>query len=331
MMDRRAFIAGMAGGLLAVPLAAAAQQAAKMYRVGLITTTTPVATLLSNPGHPLMSFRRELRDRGYIDGHNFTLEVRSLEGRIERSAEIVAELIHLNVDAIVSVSAEITRRAKQVTTTVPIVMAPNRSPVEEGLVASLARPGANITGLTLETGGEQGKRLQLLKEGVPKLRRVAYLGAKAEWNGREGIELRTEARVLGLALLLAEFRPNDYRDAFSVIAAERPDAMIVSTNPHNFTYRGLIAEHAVRNKLPSMFYFRDFVEAGGLMAYGADPRDILRRAAVYVDKILKGAKPGDLPIEQPTKFELVINLTTAKALGLTIPPSLLQRADQVIE
>ncbi len=332
MIVRAAFAVVLLLSLLAAPLAAEAQTAGKVYRVGLISTTTPVATILSDPTHPFNSgFRREMRDRGYMEGQNFILELRSLEGRMEQASEVVAELVRLNVDVIVTVGGEMTRAAKRVTTTVPIVMAPARAPVEAGLVASLARPGGNITGLTLDTGGEQGKRLELLKEGLPKLRRVAYLGAKAEWEGPEGISIRASARALGLALFLAEFRPNDYADAFGLIARERPHAIITSTNAHHYTYRGLIAEFAARNRLPSMSYFRDFVEAGGLMSYGVDLRDIQRRAAIYVDKILKGAKPADLPIEQPTKFELVINRKTAKALRLTIPQSMLNRADEIIQ
>ena len=331
-MDRRSFLGTLTAALLAAPLAAEAQPPPKVYRVGLISTTTPVATIMSDPTHPFNSgFRREMSDRGYVEGQNFILELRSLEGRMEQASEIVAELVGLNVDVIMTVTAEVTRAAKRVTTTVPIVMAPVRAPVEAGLVASLARPGGNITGLTLDTAGEQGKRLELLKHGLPKLRRVSYLGAKADWEGPEGISIRASARALWLTLFLAEFRPNDYTDAFGLIARERPHAIITSTNPHHYNYRGLITEFAASNRLPSMSYSRWFVEAGGPMSYGVDVRDLYRRAATYVDRILKGAKPADLPVEQPTKFELVINLKTAKALGLTISPSVLARADQVIE
>ena len=317
--------------ILASALAAEAQTAGKVYRVGLISTTTPVATIMSDPTHPFNSgFRREMRDRGYVEGQNFILELRSLEGRMERASDVVAELVRLNVDVIATVGAEMTRQAKRVTTTVPIVMS-SRAPVEEGLVASLARPGGNITGLTTDAGGElEGKRLELLRDCLSGLRRVAYLGAKADWEGPGGMSIRASARALGLALFLAEFRPNDYAGAFGLIARERPHAIITSTNAHHYTYRGLIAEFAARNRLPSMSYFRDFVEAGGLMSYGVDARDIFRRAAINVDKILKGAKPAHLPIEQPTKFELVVNLKTAEALGLTIPPSVLVQADHLI-
>ena len=315
------------------PLAAEAQTAGKVYRVGIISTTTPVATITGDPGHPWRSFFQEMRDRGYVEGQNFILERRSLEGKIiERAPEVVAELVRLNMDVIVTVGPEMTRAAKQVTSTVPIVMAPVSGPVEAGLVASLARPGGNITGLTLDVGPElEGKRLGLLREVLPKLRQAAYLGTKAEWEAPRGESIRAAARTLGLALLLAEFHPNDYAGVFDLIARERPHAIITSTNPRNYTYRGLISEFAAKNNLPSMSYFREFVEVGGLMSYGVDLRDIYRRAAIYVDKILKGAKPAHLPVEQPTKFELVINLKTARALGLTIPSSLLARADQIIE
>ena len=331
-MTRRELLALLAA-TVGAPFAAEAQQAGRLYRVGIISTTSPLATITSDPHHPWQSFIREMRDRGYVEGQNFVLERRSLEGKIvERAPEVVAELIRLNVDVIVTAAVEMTRAAKQVTTTVPIVMAPASAPVEEGLVASLARPGGNITGLILDIGPEmEGKRLGLLKEVLPKLRQVAYLGTQAEWGNPTGVSIRAAARTLGLALFLAEFRPNDYAGAFDLIARERPHAIITSTNPRNYTYRGLISEFAAKNRLPSMSYVREFVEVGGLMSYGVDLRDIYRRAAIYVDKILKGAKPADLPVEQPTRLELVINLKTAKALGLTVPPSLLLRADQVIE
>jgi len=329
-MDRRAFVAG-AAGLLAAPRAAEAQQAGKVYRVGYIAAT-PVVVIKSDPTNPFNSgFRREMRERGYVEGQNLVLELRSHEGSFERASEIVAELIRLNVDLIVTTGPEATRQAKQATTTVPIVMY-SRAPVEEGLVANLARPGRNITGVTNDTGPDlEGKRLGLLREGLVKLHQAAYLGAKAEWEGPGGIRMRASARALGLSLFLAEPRPNDYTGAFDLIARKRSDAIIISQGSNHYPHRRLIVEFAAKNSLPSMSTYKEFVEAGGLMSYGIDSQDILRRIAVYVDKILKGAKPADLPIEQPTKFELVINLKTAKALGLTIPPSLLARADQVIE
>jgi len=330
-VERRTFLGAVAGGLLATPLAAGAQQAGKVYRVGFILIS-PVATIKSDPTNPINSaFRSEMRDRGYIEGQNLILDLRSVEGRLERTSEIVAELVGLKVDVIVTASLEMTRRAKRVTTTVPIVTF-SRAPVEEGLVVTLARPGGNITGVTNDTGPDvEGKRLELLRESLSKLRRVAYLGAKSEWEGAGGRSMRAAAKSLGLTLFLAEPRPNDYASAFNLVAGKRPDAIIISQDAIHYSHRRLIAELAARNSLPSMSSYREFVEAGGLMSYGIDTQDIYRRIAAYVDKILKGAKPADMPIEQPTKFELVINLKTAKALGVTIPPSLLARADQVIE
>lgn len=235
------------------------------------------------------------------------------------------------MDVIVTAGPEMTRQAQRVTTAVPIVTF-SRAPVEEALVVSLARPGGNITGLTNDTGPDlQGKLLELLREGVSRLRRVAYLGSRAEWDGPGGMSTRAAAKAWGLALLLAEPSPNDYTRAFDLIARERPDATIISQDATHYPHRRLIAEFAARNKLPSIASYREFVEAGGLMSYGHDSEDIYRRVAIYVDKILRGAKPADLPIEQPTKFELVINLKTTQALGLTIPSSLLLRADRLIK
>ena len=329
-MNRRQFVFGLTLGAFRVPLAEA-QALGKVFRVGLLAIT-PVAGIVSDPTNPLNSgFRREMRDRGYVEGQNFILELRSVEGKIERASEVVAELVRLNVDVIVTATPEMTRQAQRVTTTVPIVTF-IRSPVEEGLVDSLARPGGNITGLTNDTGPDlQGKLLELLQEGVPKLRRVAYLGSRAEWDGPGGTSARAAAAARRLALLLAEPSLNDYTRAFDLIARERPDALIISQDVTHYSRRRLIAEFAARNRLPSMGSYREFVEAGGLMSYGTDIRDIYRRIAIYVDSILKGAKPADLPFQQPTKFELVINLKTAKALSLKIPQSLLLRADKVIE
>ena len=530
-MDRRRFLLSSLASALAAPVAAEAQQAGRVYRVGLVAIL-PVAEIVSDPTNVFNSaFRREMRDRGYVEGQNLFRELRSVEGRVERASEVVAELVRVKVDVIVTASPEMTRRAQRVTTTVPIVTFV-RAPVEEGLVVSLARPGGNITGLTNDTGPEmQGKLLGLLREGVPKVRRVAYLGHRAEWDGPGGMSARATARAWGLGLFLAEPSPNDYTRAFESIVGERPDAMMISQDAAHYHYRRLIAEFAARNRLPSLGSYREFAEAGGLLSYGIDNRDIyedperffslaaelaqmkvdvliavtrqaavaaqrasktiptvfvavpdplgsglvsslgrpggnitgltnmavelvpkrvevlkealpklsriallvnagvpqqarryvevaqsaarplgltvqpieirtpsdiepafaaitqnrlqalcltsdgliyveqerlaqfalarnvpligytremaqwtgvlmtygasnvalFKRAAYFVDRILKGSKPGDLPVEQPTVIEVVINLKTAKTLGLTIPPSLLARADQVIE
>ena len=217
------------------------------------------------------------------------------------------------------------------TTAVPIVMF-SRAPVEEGLVASLARPGGNVTGMTRDTGPDmESKRLDLLRQGIPTLRRVGYLGLKAEWEAPGGRSLRSAAGASGVTLFLAERGANDYTQAFDLIVRKRAQAIIVSQTLFHTAHRRLIVDFAATHKLASVAGYREFVEAGALMSYGSDLADIYRRLAIYVDKILKGAKPADLPVEQPTKFELVVNLKTAKALGLTLPPSLLLRADQVIE
>ena len=336
MTTRRGFLGTLAGGLLAAPLAARAQQARKVYRVGLIFTTSPVSEMAGpEPVHPLArAFVQGLRALGYMEGQNLILERRSAEGRFERFGDIVAELVRLKADVIVTVGDPMARVAKAVTPTVPIVMASSIDPVGEGIVQSFARPGGNITGLTTLVAADiEAKRLQLLREMVPGVSRVAVLASKEdkEWESPWGKSVRTAAQTLGVTLVLAEFTPHRYTDAFTLISRARAEALFVSASAAAFADRDLIVEFATRTRLPSTFRFREPVELGGLMSYGNNAADAFRRAAGYVDKILKGAKPADLPIEQPTKFELVINLKTAKALGLTIPPSLLLRADQVIE
>jgi putative ABC transport system substrate-binding protein len=285
------------------------------------------------PVHPpTRAFLHTLRSLGYVEGQNLVFERRSAEGKFERFTEIVAELVRLKTDVIVTVSTPLAQAAKQVTTTVPIVVVRSVSPVEAGLVASLGRPGGNITGLTTNTGPEiEGKRLELLKDALPKISRVAYLRMKTDWEGPLGESVKAAAKALNVTLLHAQHTPNEYADAFAVIARQRPDALLVTDSPPAYAHRHLIVEFTVKNRLPGMYPWREPVEAGGLMSYGVSISDLFRRAAGYVDKILKGAKPADLPIEQPTKFELVINLKTAKALGLTIPQSVLIRADEVIQ
>jgi putative tryptophan/tyrosine transport system substrate-binding protein len=333
VIDRRAFLAGSLG-LLAAPLAAEAQQPGKAYRVGLVFTTAPVSEMIGpDPIHPLVrSFLDELRARGYVQGRNLVFEPRSAEGKFERFREILEELVSLKVDVLVVNGNSMTQRAKEVTSVVPIVMIFVNDPVADGLVASLARPGGNVTGVTSTAGPEiEGKRVELLKEALPKIRRVAFLGTKLDWEDPFGKSAQAAALALRITLLHAEHTPDNYTDAFARIVREHPDALLVPNTTSNFARRRLIVDFATKGRLPGMYYVRNFTEAGGLMSYGPDFRDEFRRVAVYVDGILKGAKPGDLPVEQPTKFELVINLKTAKALGLTIPSSLLGRADQVIE
>ena len=275
-----------------------------------------------------------MRALGYVEGQNLILERRSAEGRFERFGDIVAELVRLKADVIVTGGSLMARAAKAVTTTVPIVMATSADPVGEGIVQSFARPGGNITGFTLAVGPEiEAKRLELLRAMLPGVSRVAYLGSKEnkEWERPHGESVRTAAQALGMTLVPAEFPPHQVTDAFTRISRARAEALFVGDSAPAYADRALIVDFATRTRLPSMFAWREAVELGGLMSYGVNLADNYRRAAGYVDKILKGAKPADLPVEQPTKFELVINLKTAKALGLTIPQSLLLRADEVIQ
>jgi len=336
MISRRVFIVTVAGGLLAAPQAAEAQQAGKVYRVGLILTTSPVSEMAgSEPAHPgTRAFVQGLRGLGYVEGQNLILERRSAEGRFERFNDIVAELVRLKADVIVTVGDPMARAAKAVTPTVPIVMAASIDPVGEGVVQSLARPGGNITGLTFSVGPEiAAKRLELLREMLPGVSRVAYLASKEgkEWESPVGKSVRTAAQTLGVTLVLAEFTPHQYTNAFTLISRARAEALFVSAGAAAYADRGLVVDFATRTRLPSIFAYRESTDLGGLMSYGVNAADFFRRAATYVDKILRGAKPADIPVEQPTKFELVINLKTAKALGLTIPPSLLLRADEVVQ
>jgi ABC-type uncharacterized transport system substrate-binding protein len=320
---------------LLTALAAEAQPGGKVYCVGFILTTSPISEMAgSEPVHPLVrAFVHGLRALGYVEGQNLILERRSAEGRFERFGDIVAELVRLKADVIVTPTDMVTRAAKAVTTTVPIVMV-SGDPVAMGFAQSLARPGGNITGLTTIVGPEiEAKRLELLKEALPRVDRVAFLGSKEDkdWESPQGRSVRTAAQALGITLVPAEFTPHQFTDAFTLISRARPDALFVAGSGAAFADQGLIADFATRVRLPSSFFFREAVELGGLMSYGLNTRDVFRRAAAYVDKILKDAKPADLPVEQPAKFELVINLKTARALGLTIPRSVLTIADEVIQ
>jgi ABC-type uncharacterized transport system substrate-binding protein len=335
-MDRRAFIAVVGGGMLAAPLAVEAQQVGRVYRVGLIFTTSPVSEMTgSEPVHPsARAFVQGLRALGWVEGQNFILERRSAEGQFERFGGIVAELVRLKTDVIVAPGDLIPGAAMAITTTVPIVMATAEDPVGAGLVQSLARPGGNVTGLMLVVGPEiEGKRLEIFREALPGVSRVAYLGSKQEkdWEGPWGQSVRTAAQALGVTLVLAEFPSRQYADAFAQVTRARAEAVFVSPSLLAFADRALVVELATRARVPTMFAYRQQVELGGLMSYGVNVVDNFRRAASFVDRILKGTKPADLPVERPTKFELVINLKTAKALGLTIPQTVILQADQVIE
>jgi putative ABC transport system substrate-binding protein len=322
-MNRRAFLGAVVSGLLAAPLAATAQQPSKIHRVGVVVGGLDLTDNL----------RQGLGELGWVEGQNLVVLKRVWSGRTEQFPAIIAALIQLKVDVIVSSSTPAVRAAKEATRTTPIVMAGLIDPVGAGLIPSLAQPGGNITGLTNIFTELTAKRLELLKEAAPRVTRVAVLwnptqpGQAIAWQ-----QTQQAAQTLGLVLFSAEVRrPEDFAPAFTAIVVERAEALLVLPDPLTTFHRQQTADFAVKQRLPSMYAASYWVEAGGLLSYGTSFAALWRRAAVYVDKILKGAKPADLPIEQPTKFELVINLKTAKALGLTIPPSLLQRADQVIE
>ena len=319
----------LALGILAAPLAADAQQAGKVFRIGYLAPGSP-----SSATGSLEAFRQGLRELGYVEGRNIVIEYRWAEGRHERLPDLAADLVRLKVDVIVAVATTPPHAAKKATTTIPIVMTNHADPVGSGLVASLARPGGNITGMADTAGLEIfGKQLELLKEAVPGVSRVAVIWnptnqAHPLWLG----EVKVAARSLRVQLQILEARgPDEFESAFAAMTRERAGALFVLRDAMFLLHRTRIAELAAKSRLPAMYGLRPNVEAGGLMFYGASLPDLIRRAATYVDKILKGAKPGDLPVEQPTRFELVVNLKTAKALGLTIPQSVLFRADKVIE
>ena len=327
-MDRRAFIGTLAGGLLAAPLAAVAQQATKSPRVGVFVPGSPSGDQFQQLRQ---AFVRGLRDLGWIDGQTVVIEMRWGEGRIDEFPRIASELVALPVDVIVAWGPQVIRAAQQATTTVPIVMAVVHEPIAFGFVKSLAHPGGNITGLSFQDSELGTKRLELLKTIVPRMRRVALLW-DAGGGGEIGVRaIKASAQKLGLGTQVLEVRrQEDFGPAFAA-ARNQADAVIQIASPFLATYRSRLVELAAARRLPMTCETKLFVTEGCLMAYGPDFSEMSHRAAAYVDKILKGAKPADLPVQQPTKFELAINLKTAKALGLTIPPSLLQRADQVIE
>jgi putative tryptophan/tyrosine transport system substrate-binding protein len=331
VITRRVFVGTLTGGLLAAPRSSEAQQPAKVPRIGFLSLN------LAPNSHLHEAFRQGLRDLGYIQGRNIVIEIRDAEGKYERLPALAAELVALKVDVIVTGGGTPPAlAAKQATKTIPIVFASAPDPVTDGLVASLARPGGNVTGLSNINPELVGKCLEQLKQAVPGVSRVAVLwqpGFMDERTDREMLKAEdVAARALGVRLQVVEARgPTDLDRAFSDMTKARAGALTVLPSAMLFTERRRLVDLATKTRLPAVYPQKEFVEAGGLMAYGPSLADLFRRAATYVDKILRGAKPADLPVEQPTKFELIINLKTAKALGLTIPPSLLQRADQVIE
>jgi putative ABC transport system substrate-binding protein len=328
VIDRRRFLLTSLVGALAAPLAASGQRAGTIPRIGYVGAGSAVTA-----GHHAQAFVEGIRQRGYADGKDIAVEFRWADGKLEHLPALVADLVRLKVDVIVSSATPAIQTAKEQTKTIPIVMAGVTDPIGAGFVASLGRPGGNITGLTHLSPDLAGKKLELLKQLVPDLRSVAVL-----WNPNQPGQPRAfkdtqaAAQAMRISLVSLEARNREELQAtLFAIGKKTPQALLELTDPLTVFHRRLIAETTAKYRLPAMYSFREFVDAGGLMSYGTNFPDLFRRAATYVDKILKGARPGDLPVEQPTKFEFVINLKTANALGLMIPPSLLARADQVIE
>ena len=327
-MRRRDFIRLLGGAAAALPLAARAQQPGRIWRIGVLETS-PAASNAAN----FDAFRKGLRELGYVEGQNLILDYRSADGRAERFPQLAAELLRLNVDLIVTRGTPAVMAAKNATGTVPVVMAASGEPVRTGVVAGLARPGGNVTGLSALTSASVAKRLELMREMVAGIRRIAFLLnmgnpiSPSSWE-----EFKTATPSLGFEAQLLDVRKSeDIVQAFDTAIAQRADAILVANDTVTLANRGQVVELAAKHRMPAMYHAREFVDAGGLMTYGVSYPDLYRRAATFVDKIFKGAKPADLPVEQPTKFELVINLKVARALGLDLPATVLARADEVIE
>ena len=326
-MRRREFVTFLGGAAVAWPLAAGAQ-VGKRYMVGIFSAGGGDVQAALNS-----AFSDGLRELGWVEGKNVAFENRNAEDRLERLPEFAADLVRLKVDVIAAAGTLAPLAAKQATTTIPIVMTSAGDPLGSGLVASLARPGGNVTGMSLMAPDLGAKRLELLKELLPRLSRVAVLwNAANPYSALVFKETQAGGRTLGIEVQSLEVRgPDDFDATFETARRLRPDALITVEDPLTGSHRKRIADFSARQQLPSLHGIREFVAAGGLMSYGASLADLSRRAAYYVDKIFKGAKPADLPVQQPTKFELVINLKAAKALGLDVPPTLLARADEVME
>ena len=328
MTTRRELLIAFGAVVMSRPVAVMAQQSAKLRRIGFLSPFARAVTVSSED-----AFRQGLRELGWIEGQNIAIEYRYAEDKTERLPDLVTDLVRLKVDVIVASVGVDALAAHKVTQTIPIVMAAGGDPVATGIAASLARPGGNVTGSSQMSHELAGKRLELLKEIVPKLSRVAVFWnpqrtpSTVNWN-----EMQLPARRLGVQLHSLEVRSaDDYEKAFNEAVKARASALILTPDPLIDAHLRQIAEFATKNRLPSIFHLTQFVEAGGLAAYGVNRPELFRRAANYVDKILKGARAGDLPIEQATKFELALNLRTAKAIGISIPQSLVLRADKVIE
>jgi putative ABC transport system substrate-binding protein len=328
-MDRRRFLATSLAGVIAGSLTAKAQQPGKVARIGYLL----LPPLAEKPSAERLAFLQGLRELGYDEGRNLVIDYRSASWNVDLLPDLAAELVELKVNVLLTAGPQATLAAREATRTLPIVMVAGIDPVAGGLVTSLARPGANVTGFTAKVSGVTGKSLELLREAVPRVPRIMVIwnpgnpAAVADWR-----ETQLAANTLGLKLESVEVRgAEDFLAALPKVLQRRPAAVLMIDDTLTVAYRQILAEFALKNQVPAVMARRDFVEAGGLMSYAPKISDLFGRAARQVDKILRGAKPADLPIEQPRTFELVINLKTAKALGLTIPPALLLRADQVIE
>ncbi len=326
-MTKKIFVWLLATVLLTTALIAEAQQAKKVPRIGFLLGSSP------GPDARVEAFRQGLRDLGYVEGKNIVIEWRFAEGKEDRPPKLAAELVHLNVEVIVTDGTDMTRAAKNATMTIPIVMASDGNPIENGFVASLARPGGNITGLTNLLSELSGKRLEVLKEAIPGIVRVGIIWNPGNSSSATGFkEAQVAAKALAIQLQSLEVRgPDDFEGAFQAASKRQARAISVLSDALMFTHRGRLLELATKHRLPTMHTQSLWVEAGGLISYGTHFPDLYRRAATYVDKILKGRTPADLPVEQPMKFEFVINLKTAKALNLTIPQWTLMKADKVIK
>ena len=318
----------LAFGVIFGPTLSEAQQPKRVPRIGMLFTGTA-----SSPSARIEAFRKGLRDLGYIEGQNIVLEWRFAEGKLDRLPELAAELVRLKVDIIVTATNPAITAAKNATKTIPIIMALSGDPVGAGHVASLARPGGNITGFSTLAPEISGKRLELLKEILGKVSQVGVL-----WNPRNSVmvrrmeEAKVAAKALNVRLQSVEVSATtDFDRAFSTLTSKRPDALLTLADPLTRRHQQGIVDFNLKSRLPAMYEFKEWVDSGGLVSYGPDDQDNFRRAAIYMDKILKGTKPSDLPVEQPMRFELMINLKTAKAIGLTIPPEVLMRADKVIK
>jgi putative ABC transport system substrate-binding protein len=327
-MNRKIIALALGALLFALSVSAGAQQPVKIHRIAYLSSASPSAG-----SYRIEAFRQGLRELGYVEGKNLVIEWRFAEGKLDRLPALMAELVRLKVDIILSASPPVTRAAKDAAVTIPVIMGQDPDPVGNGFVASLSRPGGNITGLSSLTPEVSGKRLELLNEIIPTLARVAVLGYSTEPGYPQVLkEIELAAWAFKVQLqYLDVLHPMDIETSFRAATKGRADGVLVMNSPIFIAHRKQVADLAVKNRLPAMYYSTEFVEDGGLMSYGVSFTDLYRRAASYVDKILKGAKPAELPVEQPTKFELVINLKTAEQIGLTIPPNVLARTDRVIK